>query len=299
MGYLASQDQTRGGITPHISYFSGLLIDSKKLKQLKARIKNLFHAIGIVPVLDKLVYYNAWIKNLSRNRNYKKKNKINIPPDYFLYETYKLDYRSYIEDGKQSAFEIMEWARKHNSREFQSILEWGCGVSRILRHLPEYMQYHAQIHGCDINPAMIKWNMEHIDQVHYSLSPYSPPTAYGNEKFDMVYGISVFTHIEGDIQNNWIREIHRILKTEGLFIFTTHGKKYFSQMLPNEIFQLNENGYYARQYYKKGHRQMTTYNISRAFKEQIEPYFEILEFYDGQENMNIVGGQDFWIVRKR
>ena len=43
---------------------------------------------------------------------------------------------------------------------------------------------------------------------------------------------------------------------------------------------------------------MSTYNQKDYFKKQLDPYFEILEYYDGKSNLNKVGGQDLWIVRK-
>lgn len=110
--------------------------------------------------------------------------------------------------------------------------------------------------------------------------------------------MSVFTHIEAEHQLSWIKEIHRILSSDGIFLFTIHGKKYVWNLNRTDLGDLKVNGAITKSFSQKGHRMMTTYNTSAHFREMILSYFIILEFYDGIEYPCKTGGQDLWIVPK-
>ena len=140
------------------------------MKHMKAYTKHLFYASGLSNVLDNLVYYYNKVKFYKRNERFKKSCKQLLPPDYFLYETYQLNYRDYCIDGQASAEEILSWARKYYPVPLQTILEWGCGVGRIIAHLPKYAGKNAELFGCDVNSKMIKWNSENIKGIVFSIS---------------------------------------------------------------------------------------------------------------------------------
>lgn len=81
-------------------------------------------------------------------------------------------------------------------------------------------------------------------------------------------------------------------------MFSTHGKKYETKLFANEHHLLQSKGVHTIAYKEKGHRMMSTYNTEAYFKKLLKPYFEIMEFYDGEKFPDKVGGQDFWIGRK-
>lgn len=272
----------------------------KTKERIKARLKQFFYTTGAAAMLDKLLYRIARIKNGGRNRRFRMNNvQLPIPPDYFLYETYRLDYKMYVEDGQLTAKEIIHWTDNYVAAVSPVVLEWGCGVGRIIRHLGNYLQPGALIYGCDINEEMIAWNKENLTGINFSAIAYNPPTPYASGRFSMIYAISVFTHIEADQQLNWLQEIHRILQQEGIFLFTTHGEHYTDQLLPKELQLLNQHGSYTKSYYQKGHRMMSTYQLPEKFAALVRNYFTILEYHNGEANPTMVGGQDLWIVRKR
>ncbi|MEZ5045668.1 MAG: class I SAM-dependent methyltransferase [Chitinophagaceae bacterium] len=183
--------------------------------------------------------------------------------------------------------------------ETNKFLEWGCGVSRIIRHFPNLINSNSSLFACDINEKMIQWNKANIENVYFDTIDYTPPTHYDNNTFDLVYALSVFTHIENTQQIDWIDEIARILKPNGIFLFTTHGTHFYNKLSNTQLKELYENGSYTIPYIQKGHRMMSTYNVSDAFKKSLSLYFEVLEFYEGKLHLNKVGGQDLWIVRKK
>jgi len=264
---------------------------------LKKVTKYIFSLLGATRLLDMLLFRISAAKFFYRNRRFKKNNsEFSFPPDYFLYETYQLDYKQYKEDGEITAREIIEWAKPYINNP-ACILEWGCGVGRIVRHIANIAP-SAEVFGVDINFKMIEWNIANIPNVNFKAIDYTPPIASNKNRFDLVYAISVFTHIEADKQIEWIKEMHRITAEDGIFMFTTHGKKYVAKLYPTEKDILKSKGVFTRLYKQNGHRMMSTFNISSYFEDKLKPFFKVLEFYDGEIFPKKVGGQDFWVVKK-
>ena len=268
------------------------------MRVLRKRIKSLFQITHTLFILDNINFVLAYLKGYRKNRKFRKANPdFRLPPDYFLYETYRLDYNQYKEDGNLSAKEVFEWTSRYLPKDL-TVLEWGCGVSRAIRHFPEYASAGSTFFACDINARMIEWNKRNIEKVTFETIHYIPPTNYPNDSFDLVYAFSVFTHIEKNLQQNWINEISRIIKPGGIFLFTTHGRAYFDKLDRAGLTQLSAEGAYTISYHQKGHRMMSTYNTYDAFKQLVGQRFTVLEYYDGAANREKVGGQDLWIVRK-
>jgi ubiquinone/menaquinone biosynthesis C-methylase UbiE len=65
-----------------------------------------------------------------------------------------------MEDGRVAAREIIGWTKNYFPMSLLTILEWGCGVARIVRHIPAMVSEDAVIYACDINEEMIKWDRE-------------------------------------------------------------------------------------------------------------------------------------------
>jgi len=135
--------------------------------------------------------------------------------------------------------------------------------------------------------------------VTFNVIGFEPPTGYNANQFDMIYAISVFTHINVEQQEAWLQEMHRILKPQGVFLFTTHGNHFLSKLLEQERIQLEAKGAFTKSYFKKGHRMMTSYNLPDKFRELLQKHFDMLEFWDGNKDPSKTGGQDLWIVRKK
>ncbi len=265
----------------------------------RAFTKDMFYKAGLVSVLDWLLYQASRLSNKKKNRKFRKANPgLIIPPDYFLYETYKLDYESFFKDGECTAREIIEWTEKYLEPGPKKILDWGCGVSRIAMHINKFTDTYTSVHACDISEQMISFNKKSYSNISYSQVLYSPPTNYGNGSFDLIYGLSIFTHIEADMQDKWFKEMYRILNNHGVFLFTTHGMFFYPKLLDKEKQLLVLKGVFSKEYQKKGHRMMSTYNSHAALSKLLEKYFEILEFHDGTVDQTKTGGQDLWIVRK-
>ncbi len=268
------------------------------MSSLKRKFKSLFVKTHTLFILDGIAYVRAYFRGYRQNKKFRHENpEFVLPPDYYLYETSKLDYRQYREEGELAAIEILGWIKKY-VRQPLRILEWGCGVARIVRHMPRHAGTGTTVYGADINRQMIEWDAAHIKDVQFSLISYQAPTHFSDLQFNFIYAFSVFTHIEGDQQEAWLREMNRILDRNGVFLFTSHGKKYEANMDADMKAQFHEKGYYTISYHRKGHRMMTTYNRPNTFRTMIEKYFVVCDYFDGMQYPEMAGGQDVWIVQR-
>jgi SAM-dependent methyltransferase len=57
-----------------------------------------------------------------------------------------------------------------------------------------------------------------------------PPLAFESESFDLVYALSVFTHLTAELQLAWRDELRRVLRPGGFLLVTTHGRSYLPRL---------------------------------------------------------------------
>jgi SAM-dependent methyltransferase len=103
------------------------------------------------------------------------------------------------------------------------ILDFGCGCGRLTRFLAVRPDLWAA-HGCDVNPEHVRWCQENLPTVRTQRAELLPPAPYGDGTFDLVYCLSVFTHLPQARAARWLAELRRILEPGGLLITTTHGQ---------------------------------------------------------------------------
>lgn len=104
---------------------------------------------------------------------------------------------------------------------FPRILDWGCGCGRVLRHLPE--DVIPRLTGADIDEDNVEWCRRSFPGAQFQAVPLLPPTLLPGGAFDLVIGISVFTHLREEPQNAWLRELSRITRPGAILLVTIHG----------------------------------------------------------------------------
>ena len=104
-----------------------------------------------------------------------------------------------------------------------NVLDWGCGHGRVIRHFAD-QQRVAEAWGVDIDPENIAWLQENVASVRAATVPLLPPSDLPDDHFDLVYGISVMTHLTWDVQEAWLRELKRITRPGGLVLLTFAGR---------------------------------------------------------------------------
>ncbi len=275
-----------------------MAIFTKIESNLKTIIKNIVHHIGLSLAISELYFQAQRTKYLFKNLQFKKHHPyLAIPSDRDLFETFQLDYALYFSDGKLAAKELIEWSREHLNNYTPHILDWGCGVGRIIQHIPKVLP-KAIYYGADINQQRIKWCRNYINDVLFDCIE-DEQLPYPSELFDLVFGISVLTHIHGNEQAFWLKELQRITKRGAVIIVSTHGSFFEKNMSVAQLNTYHSKGWQSNQYHEKGHRLLSTYNKAVNFKEMITQFFTIEKHYEGKSHPEKLGGQDIWILRKQ
>jgi SAM-dependent methyltransferase len=113
------------------------------------------------------------------------------------------------------------------------VLDFGCGAGRVLRQfLPEAGP--GEFWGCDLYEPTIAWLNENLSPPFRFYVNDRRPMPHPDEYFDLVYAISVFTHITNEWAE-WLLELHRILKPGGLFLATFIGPPSWERSLRREV----------------------------------------------------------------
>ena len=267
----------------------------------KNSLSAILRKTGLLYSSDYLKFFLKKIKNFNRNSQTKKLYPAFIfPPDYFLYETFALDYYQYLHQGKCNANEIIDIISPliNLSIPGKKILDWGCGPARVVRHLPEMLSHKHLIYGTDYNSKYINWCSNNLSGISFAANSLYPPIAFENNYFDFIYSLSILTHLSEKNHFAWIAEIDRLLKPGGILIISTQGSAYKNKMLKNERKEFEKGNIVVRNYLKEGHRIFTAFQPETFMRELLNG-FEIITLQKGSEGNSIQGIQDTWVVKKK
>jgi SAM-dependent methyltransferase len=105
--------------------------------------------------------------------------------------------------------------------ELGAVLDFGCGCGRIARAWAGLSG--PALHGCDYNPKLVAWCRANLPFMEFRENELEPPSPYPGGSFDLVYAISILTHLTEPVAKRWMAEWARILRPGGLLLFSTHG----------------------------------------------------------------------------
>jgi SAM-dependent methyltransferase len=74
------------------------------------------------------------------------------------------------------------------------ILDFGVGCARTARHFYRLLS-SVEMHGCDVDSAPIKFLDQSVPFIAPVVIGNDPPLPYPDDYFDVIYSISVFTHL--------------------------------------------------------------------------------------------------------
>jgi len=259
---------------------------------IKSRISNILRKAGLLQVSDRMRYYMHKLKMKGKNRNFLKNHPgIVLPPDYLMYESFLLDYQRYYDNGRKTAEWLTGLVKKHRGLEKTSILDWGCGPARVLRHMPEIVPEAGSYSGTDYNSKTISWCRKSLHGISFSVNQLMPPTAYRDESFDLIYGISIFTHLSEEAHLKWLAELIRILKKDGILFLTLHGKGFFDKLTEQEKQVFKSGNLVVRGQVKEGHRTYAAFQPPEFVREWTKS-LDLLDHIPGESE------QDVWILKK-
>lgn len=108
--------------------------------------------------------------------------------------------------------------------EQMKVLEIGCGTGRVTRALA---QVFGEVYAVDVSGEMVERAREVLaDQpnIHIFQNNGMDLTVLGEMQVDFAFSSIVFQHIPSrEIIENYVREVHRLLRPGGLFKFQVQG----------------------------------------------------------------------------
>jgi len=195
---------------------------------LKYRLIDLLRATRILEFADWSKYWLHRATMTPANRAFERAHPdFALPPPDLSFDAYNcVDWATYERSGRLHAGIFADIVSERFPAGALSILEWGCGPGRLIRHWQDLLQdYELRLTGADYNPRTIDWCKEHLSDIRFVQNELMPPLLIEDEEFDVAYCFSVFTHLSADSQRAWSRELLRVLKPGGLLICTTHGDR--------------------------------------------------------------------------
>jgi SAM-dependent methyltransferase len=111
--------------------------------------------------------------------------------------------------------------------EIHDVLDFGCGCGRVTRY---FSDFRGTVAGSDVSGDAIAWCRSNLGFARFEVNGLAPPLAFDDGSFDLVYALSVFTHLTEDLQLAWRDELRRVLRPGGRLLITTHGRSYVPRL---------------------------------------------------------------------
>lgn len=119
---------------------------------------------------------------------------------------------------------------RHSARPLaqSSVLDFGCGWGRLTRYLLRDVA-PGRLYGCDpVDGALAICRANHI-AASFAKSEFLPERLPFDERFDLAFAFSVFTHLSEAAHQRSLQALHRSLRPGGILIVTIRPPAYLSQ----------------------------------------------------------------------
>lgn len=221
-----------------------------------------------------------------------------LPPSELMFKVAGTPDAKWFWQGGLRAQQSMISLLEKNSldiRGFTSILDFGCGCGRVIRHLAFLEK--TELFGTDYNADLIDWCQKNFKFASFATNQLEPPLSYEDGKFDFVYALSVFTHLSEELQIAWRNEVARVLKPKGYLLMTTHGEYYLSELSPAERARFHSGELVVKCSVAAGKNYCGAYHSLQYVQEKFGECFSVVAF----EPKGATGNpfQDVYLLKKK
>ncbi|MEL6237551.1 MAG: class I SAM-dependent methyltransferase [Pseudomonadota bacterium] len=270
---------------------------------MRYKILQAVRETGLLGVWDNVSLMRHRLSSARTNREFLAANPGFVaPPVDLTFDAYNtVDLVSYSSVGRRHAEGFAKLVKDHLGPTGEGplrLLEWGCGPGRLIRHMPDlFADEGFDIYGTDYNSRTIDWCKEALPDIHFALNELNPPLPFDQDFFDATFNYSVFTHLSEEVQLNWARELHRVLKPGGIMILTTHGRNFEYLMAdPREQERYKNGEVIVQSKYEEGKKWFFAVHPDEFVKDKLLKDFVGVQKLDG-EPWDIA--QDVWLARKQ
>jgi len=145
-------------------------------------------------------------------------------PPRELWERWSLTLDEYVADGRRDVDTMLAILREAgaDTDEITRVLDFGCAEGRMLRFLDGPRR---ELWGVDVNAERIAWAQQHLaPPLRLATTTTAPHLPFADASFDLVYAVSVFTHIS-ELADAWFLELLRVLRPGGHAYLTIHDER--------------------------------------------------------------------------
>jgi SAM-dependent methyltransferase len=226
--------------------------------------------------------------------------------DFMLTSTDATKVESYLRGAVQFV-DILRRSCAEAGRDWASletVLEIGCGYGRIVRELTKFIP-PERVSVCDVIEAGARFAAAEFG-VH-KIPVLEEATPLPLEHFDLVYLLSVYSHLPRNLVVENLRRVAAVLKPGGVVVATVHGEgsaqtaeRYEQYWLdkPRLLEALARSGYYYERYpYYYAEYGLTWFTRAEFEKLVAEtaPELTLVRYHP----MDVDGHQDVFVYRKR
>jgi SAM-dependent methyltransferase len=197
--------------------------------------------------------------------------------------------KDFIQMAAQTATLVMTCVGKYKPiPTWSDVLDWGCGCGRVIRQLMKFVPAQ-KLNGCDIDSAAIAWDKENLPGLRFArVDPY-PPMEYADNSFDVIYGISVMTHLDEKTQMLWLGELKRIARPGGILALSVMGENLRATRMPAALAsEFGANGFaafvpdysHSLSEYSHGEYYQEAYHTVDYITKNWSRYFEVMEYVE-------------------
>ncbi|MCB9832560.1 MAG: class I SAM-dependent methyltransferase [Planctomycetes bacterium] len=197
--------------------------------------------------------------------------------------------------------------------DFRCVLDFGSGPGRMIRYFLRHWSTTGIV-GADVDRRAIEWAQRNFPFGEFVVSSPEPPLVFPAASFDLIYAVSVFSHLSEANHLAWVEELRRVCHPDALVILTILGRHAHTRLSEEPKFRdwagldLNQLGAARREIdgrgfafvrQESGHLDRDLYGVAFLTPTYIESawakHFELVDFKEAAIDDN----QDAVVLRPR
>jgi SAM-dependent methyltransferase len=175
-----------------------------------------------------------------------------------------------------------------------AMLDFGCGCGRVTRYWADF-EGHS-VAGSDQDAVAVAWCRENLPFARFETNALAPPLAFASGAFDVVYALSVFTHLTEELGLAWRDELRRVLRPGGHLLLSTHGGHYRDRLDAEEGARFDRGELVVRWESVAGTNLCSAFHPEAYVRDALSEGFEVVDFQPEGARGN--PHQDLVLLRK-
>jgi len=207
-----------------------MLDSAKKIESVQPAEAELLYLEVLKADPANLIAHNA-LERLCSPHAYGRWMRINCVIDprddiygfFAAHELARNPIREYLSDGWRTLSELMQLLELADRPLLKtaSVLEFAAGFGRFTRHLVKALP--GRVTCSDVLPGSTDFLREQFGVEAFE-SSHDPEKIMAGKQYELVFVLSMFTHLPQQMWVPWLRAFQRLVKPGGLLVFSVHNE---------------------------------------------------------------------------